>query len=178
MRETENKEIDGIWYECQMMPATLANKTLVRLVDTLGRPAVAAIAGGFGDQSVDTVANTVSMILTKGLTPEATDEIVMSVLKGVYTPGAENEDLSGNGELHNRENFDRHFRGRIKAMYQVVAWSIQVNYRDFFDVARSSPNIKMWRGRAEKVFSALIATLESGTSLSRETTSTSETSTS
>ena len=176
MRETKQTNINGVGYECTMMPATVAQKTLVQLVDALGHGAVSAIAGGFGGDGIERVADATMQILTRKLTPESTDSILMSVFNGVCTEGHEDEDLKGSGELNDRRNYDEHFAGRILTMYKVFAWSIQVNYADFFAVARSNPKLNSLSGRAEKVFSALIATIESGTSSSTGTPSTSETS--
>lgn len=171
MRESKYKEIDGIDYECRMMPATKGQQTLIRLLEVIGRPALVTIATGFDDQDVgiEKIADVGSLLLTSALTPATSDEIIMTLLDGVRC---------ADGDLNDRKVFDEHFAGKIKTLYSVAVWSIQVNYADFFDAARSIPVFQGLVERAGAALRVLTVVLKSGTSSSPETTSTSTTSTS
>ena len=168
-RETKFKEIDGVDYECRMMPATVGQKTLMRLLEVIGRPALVTIATGFGDQDsgIEKVADIGSLLLMQSLTPDSSDEVLMTLLDGVRC-----ED----GDLNDRKVFDKHFAGKIKSLYAVAVWSVQVNYEDFFDAARSMPVFQGLIERAEKALQVLTVIMKSGISSSQGTPSTSETS--
>lgn len=171
MRELKWKEIDGVNYECRMMPATVAQKTLIRLGDVLGEPLVRTIASGFEgglDSGLERVVDAGAMLLMSKLTPDSSDEIIKTLLDGVRP--------EGEGDLSNKKLFDEHFAGKIKTLYIVCMWSIQVNYDDFFVAARSSPALSGVLERADGALSALTAILKSGISSSAATTSTSRTS--
>ena len=73
--------------------------------------------------------------------------------------------------------FDIHFKGRVLAMYKVFAWAMEVNYRDFFGAAHSSPLGQILKMAGSKAWSGLTSTPRSGSSSSDpEETSTSPTS--
>ena len=129
MRETEHKNIDGTNYVCLMMPATVAQKTLVRLTDTLGRPLVFALSKALGDEEIEVehLADVALRALFDKLNEETSDDIIKSLLDGVEAEGV--------GSVSSPAVFDSHFRGRVLHLYKVVAWSVEVNYRDFFDAA-------------------------------------------
>lgn len=171
MREEKNKRIDEVDYSCYMMPATKGQQTLIRLLEVIGRPALVTIATGFEDQdsSIEKIADIGSMLLMQSLTPESSDEIIMTLLDGVRCEA---------GDLNDRKVFDDHFAGKIKSLYAVVVWSIRVNYADFFVAARSTPVLRAMIDRAEEALKLLTAVLKSGTSSFPETPSTSETSSS
>ncbi len=171
MRESEHKNIDGVDYTCEMMPGTLAQKTLVELTLLLGRPLLVSLAKGFtgeGEVEIDELADAATLLLSERLNAESSDRLIKATLQGVTTSGA--------GYVAATDAaFDTHFRGRILHLYKVFAWSLEVNYRDFFDGALSSPLLEKAKQAAKRAYHRSTSTLGSGTSSTSETTSTSET---
>ena len=156
-REVELKEIDGEKYACRMMPATVAQKTLVRLTDLVGRPVMVMIAGAIrdeGETELQTIAEIGTRILFERLTDDESDFVIKSVLDGVM--------VEGGGEV--LKSFDEHFRGRIMHLYKVFAWSVEVNYRDFIDAALSSDLKTSVKEVATKAWQAATSTMKSGES--------------
>ena len=166
MRETEYKEIDGVRYACDMMPATKAHKTLIELTAMVGRPVIVAIAkgasgGDLGESEVDSLAEVGTALLFDRLTPDSSDQVIQNVLDGVRSEGV--------GNLSDRITFDQHFRGRIVHLYKVFAWAVEVNYRDFFAVASSSHLLQNLRQKAGLAALHLMQTPSSDDSSSSET---------
>ncbi len=153
-----------------MMPATKSHAVMIELIDTIGQPALQAIAtavGGDLSNSVDNVIGVAGEMLSRKVTPETADRLVRMML----------ESVSAEGLVYFSKDsvFDEHFAGRMLHMYKVVAWSIGVNYSDFFEGARSNrtvQNVLEVGGQALKV---LTATLQSGLSAAEKAESTSET---
>ena len=170
-RNKENKNIDDIDYVCTMMPATMANKVLVELMGTLGQPALVAIASAFssdGESQIDAIADAATRAIMQRLSPEDADRVCKMVLHGVRC--TENA-----GNVNESDVFDEHFRGRIFHLWKVVAWSIQVNYRDFFYAANSNPTVSGLLKKLSSGASMLTAILSSGDASSSESDLTSET---
>lgn len=169
-REKENTTIDDVAYVCHMMPATMANKVLVELSGALGHPLLVAIATMFeggGETEVEHVVDTAMKLVMSRLPPDDADRICKTILNGVSASGA--------GPLHELDNFDSHFRGRIFHLWKVVFWSIKVNYRDFFYAANSNPTVSNLVEALSNGARTLTATLSSGVVFSSEKPSTSET---
>ena len=169
-REKENTTIDDVDYVCHMMPATMANKVLVELSGTLGQPLLVAIATVFeggGSTEVERVVDTAMKFVLQRLSPDDADRVCKLVLNGVSASGA--------GALHETDNFDAHFRGKIFHLWKVVFWSIKVNYRDFFYAANSNPTVSNLVEALSNGARTLTATLSSGAVFSSEKPSTSET---
>ncbi len=163
-RETENTEIGGQRYICTMMPATLANKTLITLVEIIGRPAATILANAFtekdfGDIDIEELAGVAMQAVFERFDGERGDAIVKALLVGVRVEGI-------NEELSTTAAFDKHFRGRILTLYKVFRWSVEVNYRDFFDVVRSSGLITKISSAGAKALSRVITTPTSSESSS------------
>lgn len=153
-RDTQFKEISGDKYVCQMMPATLANKTLITLVEIVGRPAATILADAFtakkdiGDLDVQELLNVAMQAVFERFDGDRGDAIVKAVLEGVL--------VEGKGPVN--ECFDDHFRGRILTLYKVFRWAIEVNYKDFFDAVRSSALITNISSVGAKALSRLTMT--------------------
>ena len=170
-RENSNKEIDGVKYVCLGMPATKSHAVMIELLEILGRPAFVAIATGLGDgfdSGIDKVVDVATELLMHKLTPETANRVVRMMLDGVQAEGV--------GGFDSDKIFDEHFRGRIMHMYKVIGWSIQVNYSDFFGVARSNHTVANAVKMGGQALTLLTATLQSGLSAAEKTESTSETS--
>jgi len=153
-REIQFKEIGGVKYICEMMPATQANKTLISLTEIIGRPAVSMIAKAFtddGDIEIDDLAGIGLASMFERFDEDVGDRMIKSVLTGVRAEGV--SDLA--------KEFDEHFRGRILDLYKVFAWALEVNYKDFFDAARSSALISKLSSVGVKARSLLTSTTPS-----------------
>ena len=169
-REKENTTIDDVDYVCHMMPATMANKAMVELSGALGHPLLVAISSTVGsgaDTDVEHIVDTAMKLVMTRLSPDDADRICKMMLHGVRASGA--------GPLHEVDNFDAHFRGRLCHMWKVVFWSIHVNYRDFFYAANSSPTVSNLVGALSSGAKALTTTLLSGAAFLSAKDSTSET---
>lgn len=149
-RDTQFKEISGDRYACSMMPATLANKTLITLVDVIGRPATTILANAFtakdvGDLDVEELIGVAMTAVFERMDGERGDALIKAVLTGVV--------VEGKGDVV--KMFDEHFRGRILTLYKVFRWAIEVNYKDFFDAVRSSALITKISSVGAKAYSRL-----------------------
>lgn len=150
-RDTAFKEIGGEKYACTMMPATLANKTLIELVEVVGRPAATVLANAFtakkdvADLDVDELVRVAMQAVFERMDGERGDALVKAVLDGVT--------VEKKGDVV--KMFDEHFRGRILTLYKVFGWAIEVNYQDFFDAVRSSALITKISSVGAKAYSQL-----------------------
>lgn len=107
-------------FRAEKMPATEATRNLVRLTKIIGpaMPGLAgAVAGDVGPQALSTIAST----LLKTDANELTSFIVELAEKAEVKEGA----------AYERVIYDIHFDDLLEA-FQVVAFVLQVNYRDFF----------------------------------------------
>jgi hypothetical protein len=136
MRDKEYKEIDGHKYLCTMMSVRNAHQTFLTLCSTLGQPVVQAIASGSDDLDGDATRLIMPAIsaAVQNLEGEVGDRIVESVFKGVGLVG---EKDTGFELVPWDADFERHFKGRLFSMYKVVAWAIEVNYKDFLTGAQA-----------------------------------------
>lgn len=172
-RETEFTEIDEQKYSCSMMPGTKGNKTLVELIDMVGRPVVVMASNALRqtkpngkdptmgielgiDSNLSDLVQLGTHLLFERLTPEQADATIKAVLDGVSAEGV--------GDLKKKEIFDEHFRGRIWHLWKVFAWSLEVNYRDFFEGLRSNMTIQRWILAGSKVWGPQTSTSKSGES--------------
>jgi hypothetical protein len=170
-RETQFKEIGGDKYACHMMPATIANKTLIELVDVVGRPAATILANAFtakdiGDLDVEELVSVAMQAVFQRMDGDRGDALMKAILNGVV--------VEGKGDVV--KNFDDHFRGRILTLYKVFRWAVEVNYQDFFDAVRSSALITKISSVGAKAYSQLTTTRTSTDSSSPAKASTSPTS--
>ena len=166
-RKQENKTIDDVKYICKMMPASLGNTVVIELTGTLGQPllvSLSTIMDKDGPQ-IEAVVDTSIKYLMQNLSPA--DRICKMMLNGVSASKA--------GPLHEVDNFDAHFRGRIFHLWKVVFWSIHVNYRDFFYAANSNPAVSSLSTVVSGFVKQLTMTLSSGDVSSLVNPSTSET---
>lgn len=155
-RETQFKEISGDKYACSMMPATLANKTLITLIDVVGRPATTILANAFtakdvGDLDVEELIGVAMTAVFERMDGDRGDALVKAVLTGVT--------VESKGDVV--KIFDEHFRGQILTLYKVFRWAIEVNYQDFFDAVRSSALITKISSAGAKAHNRLTTILTS-----------------
>ena len=159
--EPVTSTVDETHYACEMMPATLANKTLTRLIILVGRPALAMAAGAIKakeeEDEEELIAHMIQIGVNQifaGLTPDEAHEILIALMTGVRFQGCPvDKDLS------DLDIFDDHFRGKLLTAYKVWAWSLQVNYKDFLDAALSSSTLSKVRRVGTKVLSSKMSTL-------------------
>lgn len=125
-------EFEELTYSCDMLDAVTAQKTLIELLTVLGQPILMAIAKGFGDaEDIEGVAEAGLQSLFLKLTPEKSHELIQTLLGCVRCEGVD--------PLTKPAVFKKHFAGNIYHLYRVIAWSIEVNFRDFFVAAHSFP---------------------------------------
>ena len=160
-RETQFREIDGIKYVCTMMPATVAHKTLLQLTEVVGRPVLLAVAKAVGNDELllDELVETGTHALFERLNPSVGEDLILDLLQGVRVEGV--------GELSRKDVFDNHFRGRIFHLYKVLGFSVEVNFRDFFDELLSQQLKKNVGAGLQKAGSLLTSMLTSGGSVSQ-----------
>ena len=141
MIETERKEIDGVKYLCTQLPATRSLALLTRLTNMLGRPMLFLLAKGMegvADSEVEDLAESAAALLFERLEEQVVVDTVKDILAG--TSFVQGSDGDGNARAHEVTGplFDEHFRGKLwTRLIPCVRWSLEVNYRDFFDAARS-----------------------------------------
>lgn len=124
----EEKEIGGIRFYTKQLPATRGFALFTRLVKTAG-PVIAALGG------VNPEADMISAIgpLAEGLKNLNPDEVVDLALAVMVNTYAVIPEQSGDRKLDiNKANFDRIFNGRLKNVFEVLAFVIKVNFQDFF----------------------------------------------
>ena len=124
----EEKEIGGIRFYTKQLPATRGFTLFTRLVKTAG-PVIAALGG------VNPEADMISAIgpLAEGLKNLNPDEVVDLALAVMVNTYAVIPEQSGDRKLDiNKANFDRIFNGRLKNVFEVLAFVIKVNFQDFF----------------------------------------------
>lgn len=124
------REICGITYSAVPLPATISLQILTRLTKMVGQAALVTAAKGskaLDDLPPDVLTYSVQTILAR----LEEDEVVLTIkqlLAGVYVHGAP-EPVS--------KIFDAHFKGKMGALFRVVQYALEVNFRDFFDEIRS-----------------------------------------
>ena len=149
-------------YGCTMLPATKAQMVFVELLDVLGHPLLMAVSKGFTDSSdLEGIADAGANSLFTKLRPDNSDRLIKVLLGCVRSKGA--------GNLASEAVFDKHFAGRIHHLYKVIAWSIEVNYRDFFVAAHSFPMLDQILRAVGQVVNQKITTQVSGESSELET---------
>ena len=169
MRESEQKEFevyqsknsDGsikntkLKYSCKMLPATVSQKTLVRLLEILGQPILLAVAKGWEESAdMDAMADAGIHALFDKLTPESSNDVIKTLIGCVRCEGEE--------ALTDETTYDEHFAGRILHLYKLMGWIIEVNYRDFFVDARLAPLFGGLRRMAERAETPSTLTQEFG----------------
>lgn len=175
MREAESKTIDGHEYRCTMMRVRSAHQTFLNLCNTIGEPAVKAVAAGASDMDADVVRLIVVAITAaaQNLEGDPGDRLIDSVFNGVaYTGKSEDKEYPRADGLGFElkawdDDFEQHFGGHLLSMYKVWAWSVEVNYRDFLEGAQG-----LGGGKATGLVKKGLSFLQTPTSASGQSSST------
>jgi hypothetical protein len=137
--EPKSKTIDGIRFVVTPFPAREANRILITLTSYFGRP-MASLAALFlrgdgsappdadGDElptaAIDALGDAVRMLFQE-LDEDKADALVTRLTSRT----------TANGQPIADAVFDVMFMGRLKLLYRVLAFVLEVNYGDFFDGA-------------------------------------------
>ncbi len=141
MNETERIEIDGLTYICTQLPASAALKLLTRLTNILGRPMLLLLAKGIegiGEQEVEDLAEIAASSLLERLDEAVVLKTVLDIL--AKTRAVMGFDDEGNPKgVSVVKTFDEHFKGKLwTRLVPLLRFSLEANYSDFFDAARSA----------------------------------------
>jgi len=154
MRNAETRHIDGVKYTCRQMPATKGVRVFKQLVSISGTTLARAIAAGLSKAGGGTVTSltellvalkksgvqwpelleTVSNTLLANLEHANVERILMDLMDGMEAKGGDG--LSSTRPVGG-EFFDEYFSGKLLHMLKVARFSIEVNFRDFFDALGS-----------------------------------------
>ncbi len=130
MLKREEKEIDGLTYTSVQFPAMYGFGLLARLAKSIG-PAVAALGNVSPDTDLGDLGPSLSTALAS-LDPAEAQQLVVDVLKStsVYLP-----DITGTGgrkiEFADKVKIDEAFSGKLKTLFKVLGFALQVNFADF-----------------------------------------------
>lgn len=171
---THHKEIDGVKYICNMMPGDEAVLMEMEIVQRIGRPAAAMLSHAFlanpTAQETEDLNTSVEGLIAGGLRVflnelEPADALAYAkrAMNGMRAEGVQ-------GDLHG-DAFGSHFRGRTMHMWRVFAWSMEVNFADFFAASHSLPLIGALVDVAKKALSAQTRIPSSAVSSSRQVVS-------
>lgn len=114
------QKIGSRTFRAEKMPATEATRNLVRLTKIIG-PAMPAFAGAVAGEIGTTALTAASAALMKADADDLTSFLVEIAEKAEVKENA----------AYERVIYDVHFDDLLEA-FQVVAFVLQVNYRDFF----------------------------------------------
>lgn len=107
-------------FRAEKMPATEATRNLIRLTKIIG-PAMPALAGAVAGDTGPNALSAIASALIAADDKDLTSFIVELAEKAEVKEGA----------AYERVIYDVHFDDLLEA-FQVVAFVLQVNYRDFF----------------------------------------------
>ena len=173
-QDIQYKKIDGVEYICEMMPALLASSTLVRLVNMVGKPALVLAANAYsvmdasGEEGADSISfpDVIRLGVEQvfaGLSPNEAEIVLLALMSGVRCKVGESS-----ADLNSKDVFNEHFRGRLLSAYKVWAWSLQCNYRDFIDAARSSGIVATLKSKGEAALGRALSTTQTSPTESDE----------
>jgi hypothetical protein len=131
MKTTETRDIGGLTFAVSQLPARRALEMFGRLGKALGPAAFEAMARG---ASVDPDSNALDLAVS--IAP-ALGSIFSRLPEGELTAITEAllEPATCNG-VAIKPQLDLLFQGKILLLLKVLAFAVEVNYRDFFDAGR------------------------------------------
>ncbi|NIQ92448.1 MAG: hypothetical protein GWN93_27085 [Deltaproteobacteria bacterium] len=123
-RHTKEFEVDGVKYKTTHLPATTANKLLIKLSKVL-TPGLMALASANqdGEVTLDLIGNLLTQMLS------VTDE--NEVDENIKTLLSTTQMIDGSGAIRPIQ-FDTDFAGRLGHMYKVLKEVLDFQYSDFF----------------------------------------------
>lgn len=128
------KKIGTRTYRAEKMPATAATRNLIRLTKIVG-PGLSKLQSALTGDGGSSALAAVSDVLSESGADDLTAFIVEI---------AEAAQVKENGGSYDQVIYDLHFADNLIEAFQVVAFVLQVNYRDFFgaklgSVLKASP---------------------------------------
>lgn len=128
MTKTETKKLGELEFKTTQLPAMRAFALLTKLAKVVG-PALGALSKLDPDTELDLAGSGLISALQTLDTKEA-ESLVLDVLSGTE---AIVPDATGGRAipLSKQANIDLIFTGKLKLMFQVVGFALQVNFRDF-----------------------------------------------
>lgn len=134
-RKSQTRDFgDGLVVTVSQLPATRAFKLFPRLVKVLG-PAGKMLAGAAGGGLARMDVSEFFDGLT-GVAERLPPDVLLSLTQEILAT-AELTKNGRKGEL--LPMIDTAFQGRIKDLFRVIAFALEVNYGDFLDGWRSTP---------------------------------------
>lgn len=123
--EQKKKTVNGVKYLVTTMDGIKALRTQTKIIKILGPSLFEVISSGVNKDSLTKEGLkkilTAVVPLLSNFDDEAVNELILSLFdKGVFT-----EDEKGNPEVL---DFDLHFTGRIKDVWKVAAFILEVNF--------------------------------------------------
>lgn len=131
MLKVEEKYINDVKFVTTQLPATRAFTLFTRLVKVAG-PVIGALGGVNPETDMIAAIGPLAEGL-KNLNPDEVIDLCLAVLVNTEAYVDDRKYL-----LSSRENFDRVFNGRLRSIFEVLAFAIKVNFKDFF--GDSSPD--------------------------------------
>lgn len=125
MIETKEKLIDGDTYMVSQFPGRRAIKIQIRLVKLLGPAVASLVAGSKGLDDSIALSNLADAVARLGaaLDPDDFESLVMELLSMTRKNGR---------EIGSQAAFDAEFTGKLTTVYKVLAFVLEVNFKDFF----------------------------------------------
>lgn len=122
-----SKDIDGFSYTVQQLPATRSIRLLHRLGKLVG-PGFTELASTGNLRSLSGADVSILIMGIVGILKESNEDALMAVIKEllvgtVAIPGP--VDVTG-------PQFETHFQGRLLALFELLAFALEVNYGSFF----------------------------------------------
>lgn len=124
----EERAIGDCTYRVTQLTSEPARRLFVRLFNVLG-PSIGQLTGAVksGSAILDADLSGVFATLARDLTPDEL-EAVIKVLCDNKTIAYDHD---GKWPKLDKKDFDFHFTGEVGKMFKVLAFAIEVNYRDF-----------------------------------------------
>lgn len=144
----QEKIVDDVRFELRAMPTMKAIRLKARILKMLGPAAVHGIETT--TSGVQDYAKVASLLLEN-----LTEDELESVLREFFwatnaeIDGKQVPLFSGNGKV-NAGCFDTLFAGRTEAVWQLVVFAVETNYRGFFSWAKSQYELLARAGAAQK----------------------------
>lgn len=134
--KTQEKTIAGRQFRCQQLPARRAMRLAVKLGRLFG-PAVTKALGGAGpkatiaDLNVGGLSEALTLLFER-LTESEADLLISDLLASTFIQAADGTWVELLPVL------DLELAGNLKAIFGALAFSVEVNFGDFFGVVRGA----------------------------------------
>ncbi len=125
--DQKTRDIDGVKYTVTQFTATKSIRLMKRIVSLVGEPLFLFASGGSEEVEAEGVRSAVATLVQR-LDEEDIVELILDMLEGVIA--ADGAEVA--------KDFDLRFAGKLGHMVNLLAFALEVQYRDFFDVARSA----------------------------------------